>query len=523
MTTLRTRLALALLTIGFFGSVAYVLSRDPPSRDQHVTLRLGHWLMHSGMREAFAEAGRRYELLHPEVRIEQNVVPIRSYPAWLRTQLIGGTAPDIIGMFAVNAEIINRYFLPLNDVVLQPNPYNVGTPLAGVPWRNTFADGLESIQNMSAATGQIGAITLQLNTYRLFTNVDLLRRVTGQTTPPETFAALQALGPLVETYNATHAVSVTPIAGCGPYLRYVNEQLLASQTQKLAVALSPMRTLKVGNPDLALMMLDGRAGLEEPAVQSTFELLREVTNLMPPGVEQLQRDDALFMFLQGKAVTFIAGSWDYGVLAANGNFTVAVDPIPIPTPDDPRFGPFVLGPISEAAVQHEAPMAVFRDSAHPALAIDFLQFLSSPEIATLFSEMSQRTSAVIGVPPPAGAGNLAPRLEGEPAGLSMELPYFGGRNAFRVMSNHHHLLFGPGGSTAAFIAGIRADLPPAIRDDVQRHLSNEQKDAQRSDALIGLMLTHPGGVPDTWRERIETQHQREGDALRVAREVAATP
>jgi multiple sugar transport system substrate-binding protein/raffinose/stachyose/melibiose transport system substrate-binding protein len=56
--------------------------------------------------------------------------------------------------------------------------------------------------------------------------------------------------------------------------------------------------------------------------------MRDVTALMPPGFTQLQRDDALFAYLQQQAVMFYAGSWDYGVLVRDGAFPTGVVTLP---------------------------------------------------------------------------------------------------------------------------------------------------------------------------------------------------
>ena len=67
-----------------------------------------------------------------------------------------------------------------------------------------------------------------------------------------------------------------------------------------------------------------------------------------------------------------------------------------------------------------------RHSPHPEIALDFLRFLTKPEIAQMFSDYSFRVSSVVGVNPPAGADELAPRLDGAVGDLSHGLSYFGG-------------------------------------------------------------------------------------------------
>ena len=97
------RLAALLLLVVFSGSAWQVFHRQQRSaRSDIIEIQLGHWLLHTGMREAFDAAIEGYQKLHPEVHITQIPVPVRSYAAWSRTQLVGGTAPYLTGMLTLN-------------------------------------------------------------------------------------------------------------------------------------------------------------------------------------------------------------------------------------------------------------------------------------------------------------------------------------------------------------------------------------------------------------------------------------
>jgi ABC-type glycerol-3-phosphate transport system substrate-binding protein len=61
-----------------------------------VTIRIAHWQLEAGAREGLAEAAAEYEKLHPHVRIIQEAIPESTYGQWMSTQLMGGTAPDIV-------------------------------------------------------------------------------------------------------------------------------------------------------------------------------------------------------------------------------------------------------------------------------------------------------------------------------------------------------------------------------------------------------------------------------------------
>lgn len=512
----RNLLAAAVLLAVFAWSAWHVLSlRRAETASGRITISVGHWLLQAGMREAFDEAATDYMRLHPGVSVEQIPVPIRAWPSWLRTQLVGGTAPDITGMLTANEELATRYFLPLSDHVGAPNPYNAGTPLEGLPWVDTFVDGMNAMRLITPTSGDIHGVNLQVNTQRLYYNKRLLREVTGADRPPEDYASLRALQGQVERYNRTHGKKLTPIASCGPYSNFLFERLLPSQTQKLAIELSPSRNFQVSQLELARLTLEGRVSFRStPEFHASLHLLRDVSALMTVGYESRQRDDALFDFLQEKAVMIFAGSWDYGVFVRDGDFPVGITRMALPSSDDPEYGRFVLGPASESNGSPEATLGIVRSSRHPEVALDFLHFLTSRAIAQKFSDMSMRMSAIAEVSPPAAAPELAPQLEGEIAGFMPDFQHYGGGNANQLFRRNLHLLMGPNGSADAFAAKLDADLPRALRQDSAIQSTRTRRDIQRLDALLGLVLTQSeSDRKHSWTRLQETRHARQSEYL----------
>jgi ABC-type sugar transport system, periplasmic component len=509
------------LVVVFFGlSAWHVLFRTdgggPDGEGDRITIRIGHWLMHAGMRESFDEAIREYERLHPDVRIEQIPVPLRTWSAWVRTQLTGGTAPDITGQLGLDEAMLSRHFLPLDRRLDEPNPHNQGGPLEGVPWRDTFTDGLASLRALNPNSGEIFGVYLQLNSLRLFYNKRLLRLVTGSDRPPSTYAELRALRAQTDHYNAAHGTALAPIAGCGPYAQYLFQRLLASQTQKLTIELSPTRNLQLPPVDLATLVLEGRLGYHTPELRSALALQRDLSSLMTPGFTQLQRDDALFTYLQQNAVAIVAGTWDYAVFVRDGDFETGIVPIPYPDRDDPDFGQHVLGVAAEGAGGPEAMLGVVRNSPHPEIALDFLRFLSSHRIATRFTELSKRISGIAEVAPPGDAPGLAPQLHGEVPGFGVDFQNFGAGHAYTLFQRRLHTLIGPRGGVDAFVEEINKDLPEALRRDMAAHAARARRDIQGLDARLGIMLSHPGNSIDP--DEIERLHEarilRHTDRLR---------
>lgn len=516
----RNRFAVLILGVVFGVSAWHVVGRLFRAANQDIIeIQIGHWLLHTGMREAFDAAIDGYQKLHPNVRITQIPVPVRSYAAWSRTQLAGETAPDITGMLTLNEELISRNFLPLTPWLNRPNPYNAGTDLEGMPWRDTFIDGLSAMANLTPTSGEVCGVTLQLNSLRLFYNRELLREITGSDKAPANFAELKEIGQQIMDYSARTGRRLVPIAGCGPYARQLFNTLLPSQTQRLTLTISPNRNLRVTSLELASMMLDGRVNYDTPEIRSTLNLMRDASAMLTPGFTQQQRDEAIHSYLQQNAVMLFAGSWDYAVLAQDGAFTTGMMPLPLPSPDDPEYGRFTLGPVSEAAGYPEAMLGIVRNSRHRDVALDFLHYLTSRTAAAEFSRISLRISSIIGTPPPPDGSNLKPRLEGELPGFTTDFGWFAADLSSNFFQREIHTAIGHKADVPAFAAKLNAELPRYLRDDISRHLTQIRRDTRRLDAQVVFHFTLPEDDPNhtSWTRHAEVQHMRQLENLHYRR------
>lgn len=135
---LKKAFPLLVIVVAFLWSMIAIATnrrqQSPPGT--RIELRLGHWQLEAGVREGFNRMAAEYSKLHPEVHIVQDAIPEGTYGQWSTTQLMGGTAPDIIEVglgvpYNVLLGFHSRYFVPLTAYVKQPNPYNKGTDLEG--------------------------------------------------------------------------------------------------------------------------------------------------------------------------------------------------------------------------------------------------------------------------------------------------------------------------------------------------------------------------------------------------------
>jgi len=457
-----------------------VLRRHRESSEPgRVVLRLAHWQLEAGVKEAFDQIARDYEALHPRVRIVQMRIPQRVYAQWALTQLLGGTAPDLIEI-GYNLETLQqaRYLTPITEFVGAPNPYNAGTPLEGVPWRSTFVDGLAV--GFNDKLGDYYGVPTFFATVRVFYNRDLMRAITGEDAPPATFDEFIRLCEQARDHAAARGGGLVPISGSRDNAPYILDELFEGMSQKLVQRFSRGSGLYSSQDSFFIALLAGEWSLRTPAVYAGLELMREVGQFMQPGFLQLRREDAVFAFTQGQALMLAAGSWETTGLVAQSRFPIGVFRLPLPGPDHPRYGSFTWGrPAESSGRAVTGPFGLTRGSRHPAEALDFLRFLTSQRAHQRFVEQSRWLPVVVGVKVPPSMQDFEPDLDGSLPGVNLRW----GSEIRRVTENNWHRLFSPAGGVDAFIANVERELPAAAVGDLQRR---DRRAAQQ------IMLADPG-------------------------------
>ncbi|MDR1282738.1 MAG: ABC transporter substrate-binding protein [Opitutaceae bacterium] len=477
-------IGLLLLAGCFTWSLVKVAGRERAERSGRPVIRLAHWQLEGGIRDAIDGLARDYEKLHPGIQVEQLAIPERVYAQWLQTRLIGGTATDIIQIGMIQGgedNILARFFLPLSDLVEQPNPYNKGTPLERTAWRETFIDGLEAGYSYRPNLIEYYGVGLSMFTIRIYANASLWRRVLGDTPPPAGFREFLDICHRVKTWAEEKKTALIPVAGSRANGPQLIGQFTSSQTQRLTRQALRTCSLKASPAEVGMGYLLGDWTLDSPGLTSAFAINREVGLLLQPGYMSVSREDASFYFLQKHALMIATGSWDASSFRQQADFELMVFDIPIPSRTHPEYGPHVLGPSSEAAITIGFTLGVNQRSPLRDQAIDFLHYLTSQQANGRFSERSGWLPSVAGVTPSPFVRAFLPRTEGYVNGFG---PGGIGANTKRILDTANNLLVQPSGSVEEFKARIRPSLENAIRQDLARQAGVTGVNVGRQDLSI---------------------------------------
>jgi raffinose/stachyose/melibiose transport system substrate-binding protein len=420
MRNIKEKLPLMALAVVFLWSALTIaVRRGDEARPGTTTLRIGHWQLEAGVREAFETLGRDFAALpeikakYGDVRVVQDAIPDSTYGQWLTSQMMGQTAPDLLEVGMLPEPIMlayqNRYFLPLTEMATRANPFNKGTVMEGVPLKETFLDGMRS--GYQEELQAYMRVPLSRFTSRMFYNKTLLRKLTGEDAPPRDlrmfFALCGQIG--VQAIPGGTGQRYIPIANSTWHATHWFQNVAEPLTFANVFMGDFSRDANVGSDETYAAIATDRMRLADLTWRARFDLTRQLVAQSNPGFIGVGRDEALFLFAQQKAVFISTGIWDVGSLQAQaeGKFEVGIADFPRLDSQDPEYGRLALGPLFDPAWA-QFPFGVYRLSKHPELAQDFLLYLASVKGNEKLNRIIRWIPSVAGVPIPPEFAKFAP-------------------------------------------------------------------------------------------------------------------
>lgn len=514
---------LILLGLAYAIATAWVFMRSSPlSKDRPVVIRIAHWQVEKGPPAGIDAMIKRYEELNPRVRVEQVLIPGTVFIQWARSNLTAGVGPDLIeyGIWLQGmTDIPPRYFTPITEELMKPNPYNRGTPLEGVPWIKTFLPGFEAQLATAPDPGQYYAVPITDVSLRIFCNVELFKKVFGDEPYPQTFQQLRELNARLRARQKGRTDALNLFAGSRDNAYWLAETLIQSTMIGQSFAMDRDGLLTMYPRQTIGAYLEGRWRYDEPRMRAGVELIREMGQFMRPGFIQLTRDQALQEFMRGEAVFICAGTWDATSLKTLASFPVGVFRWPQVTKNDPVAGKYVFGRVYDGGGAGAMAFYLNRYSHHRAEALDFMRFMTSVEGAQLFTDASAWLPMVKDVKIAEDIAPFQAQYDGYANGAAYSVL---GTDVLQAFVRNMHLIYSGKDGPERFVKAMDATMPTAMRADLEAERRKSEAVVKPQDVRIvgSRFAARDGADPERYRllqEQLEsTQADGEAAMLQMA-------
>ncbi|MEM6823281.1 MAG: extracellular solute-binding protein, partial [Verrucomicrobiota bacterium] len=427
-----------------------VSTRTQPLQQENRVVRILHWQLEPGYREAFDMIIEDYNNL-PHVReagyeVKQIAVTERVYAQFLNVHIISGTAPDLclLGMSKL-AQLKALFFENLDAYVNQPNPYNTDESLPeGLdpetrnalitrPWKETFFDGLKSGFD-DALLAYYGIPISSWGSIRIYYNKNLVREAKQhliqafETTPqpewltscylenggfivpnqrfkswmtsdspPETLGQLVTICSAIKDFaEKTGRDNLVPISGS----KYGKTMFLDAYATPFTYTYTESLDANTNGNIQEIETLGGWQAevwdFDDKRVSALFELAEEFTQFFPTGFLGLDREQAIRRFILKNAAMVTSGSWDAGGIFQGANdFEVGIMDFPLPAPEE-KWGDLDAIKASETGKKGGGTYGLYKGSKMQKEAVDFMRFLTSMPANEKFNRFSGTIPVALG-------------------------------------------------------------------------------------------------------------------------------
>ena len=363
--------------------MVYINTNGKEILDQDLkTISFAHWQLEDGFREGYAEAIKEFEKLKAaqgqKVKVIQTTVPVRGYKQWFLTQLISGNPSDIIELNC-SSETRNQYFTPLSQYISKPNPFNKGTEFEGVPWKDTYIDGMDSA--LDTAYAEYFGVGTYFHVYRLFVNLELLEKATGSRELPKTLDQWLISCRKMKEYGKKISKPIIPIGVRGFDKATINYLFRYYYNQLNGNLIDGPAPIFAGGGILQAAVLDAVAEkkTDNKRLLASVDIVKQIGQYFGEGFTATDLEQTKFLFFTGRVGFFPEGTWNAYSMVKNSPFDVGITRIPAVGPDSKYYKYFTGLPGEQG--RGSVLFGIPKSCKNFDLSLEFLQFITSWKIS----------------------------------------------------------------------------------------------------------------------------------------------
>lgn len=345
------------------------------------------------IKNVWQEIVNGYTQKHPNVKIKLDYAPNDgdAFRTWLTTGLIGGTAPEIVpSRYTWTHEDLNKDLLvDLTAEYDKPNPYTDNKT-----WKDTFTPTILN-EMKNPVSGKLSGVALQTLAIRVFYNQDLFKKHNLQV--PKTWTEF------IEVQKKLKQAGVTPFAFANSKPGD-NHLLWVTNLMTNQIAADKVKSYDWnGNRQLELNEIvaavdDGTINLQSQDWFGVMPIIKDWSQYWARGYNGMNGDTAKEMFIRGDVAMVMAGNFELNTIQDSKarKFEFGTFALPYLTKkENPNAAEkfYELGGYPDMVFS--IPKKVTGDKLEAS--VDFLKYLSSPEVATIMGNKMYTATTLIGV------------------------------------------------------------------------------------------------------------------------------
>lgn len=303
------------------------------------------------------------------------------YRVWLTTQFTANQGPDVYTgiIYDITADYEAGYLYNFKDLYEKESPYDTGKP-----WKETLPDSI--LERMYLTDNDVPGYPSSTSVVRIFYNKSLFDAAGVQV--PETWAEFMDVCGKLKTAGTTPFAFPNASKDDLSWLWFNNS--VCSQLNNDLVAETDIS----GNGFIELNEMvkafdEGTLDFTSDSIKDSFDLMKDFSQYWTSDYNGLDQKTAIDMFIRGEVAMVQAMSTNLTAISANvgDSFEYGVMAIPVittQTNENAMGKSVILG--GQPDIIFAVNKACEADPVKLAAAIDFAQFMSSPDVQRRFAE-----------------------------------------------------------------------------------------------------------------------------------------
>lgn len=325
----------------------------------------------------------KYEEKNPDVHVKLDLSAPKdgsAWRTWLTTSLVGGNASEIVPTkFSWTHEDLEKELLvDLTPYYEETNPYNDNKV-----WKDTFSDTIIN-QLLHPELKQYSGVSLQTVAVRIYYNLDLFTELGLEV--PETWQEFMDIQEVIKEHGVVPFAMANSTPEDNHYMWVINmmsNTIIGDQLMQYDYN----ENGSIESNEVVAAVEEGALDLTKAPYNEYFPVVKEWSKYWPKGFNALNANQAYEMFLRGDAAMTIGGNWNLKLMEESNIRTFEYGTFPLPPLTDNTLAD-ATGELYELGGTPDSVFAIPSSvtGEKREAAVDFLRYLSSPEVAKILGE-----------------------------------------------------------------------------------------------------------------------------------------